>query len=251
MKKFTAFLIILILAISLFTACNKNEHTATTSTTLVETTSLISSDETEEIKETSNIPEDTTVKVSENHETVIPNFTVSNPDTQLPIFSVDTVKETYLKLIETEKFYISCQQEQDALEYLSSLYLYNVYQPRLFIEADTYVLVYLNGYDGFLYKNDERLNVHCTEFIDIDSLVNIDGMFLDEVKEVYSEAKKERSFSTSSIDAMAKEFALRKLSAKTGFASFDYPRFFRRNSEILVIYELIGEMHIESVSIIK
>jgi len=154
-----------------------------------------------------------------------------------------------LKLIETGKFYISCQQEHDVLEYLSKLY--NAYLPKLFIESDEYVLVYLNGNDGFLYKNDERLNVHCTEFIDVDSLVDIDGMFSSEIEEVYSEAKKEKSFGTSTIDAMAKEFTLRKLSLKTGFVSFDYPRFFRRNSEILVIYEHMGEMHIESVSIIR
>ena len=249
MKKFTAILIIVLLVISLFTACKQDETPTTTSSAIEETTSLISSDKTEELEETNNVSEDTTVKVSENHETIIPNLTVSNPNTQLPIFSVDTVKETYLKLIETGKFYISCQQEQESLEYLSSLY--NVYQPRLFIEADKYVLVYLDGYDGFLYKNDERLNVHCTEFIDVDSLVDIDGMFSSEIEEVYTEAKKEKSFGTSSIDAMAKEFALRKLADRTGFVSFDYPRFFRRNSEILVIYEYIGEMHIESVSIIR
>ena len=249
MKRITTLIIIVLLALIMIAVCKLDETPTTISSEIEETTSLISSDETEEIKETNHIPEDTTVKVSENHETVIPNLTASNQDTQLPLFSVDTVKETYLKLIETEKFYISCQQEQDALEYLSSLY--NVYQPRLFIEADTYVLVYLNEYDGFLYKNDERLNVHCTEFIDVDSLVDIDGMFSSEIEEIYTEAKKEKSFGTSSIDAMAKEFALRKLADRTGFVSFDHPRFFRRNSEILVIYEHIGEMHIDSVSIIR
>lgn len=237
MKRSTTLIIIVLLALIMITVCKLDKPPSFSSSISEESSSLISSNKTEDVEEKTEPP--------------IPNLTVSNSGTQLPHFTVDTVKEIYLKLIETEKFYISCQKEQDALEYLSSLYNDDVYKPRLFIEADTYVLVYLNGYDGFLYKNDERLNVHCTEFIDIDSLVDIDGMFFDEVKEIYSEAKKDTRFGTTSIDAMGKEFALRKLADKTGLVSFDYPRFFRRNSEILVIYEHMGEMHVASVSIIR
>lgn len=249
MKQSTTLIVIVLLALIMITVCKLDDTPTTGSSTLEESSSLISSDKTEEVKENSDVSETTTAKVSEKSEPIIPNFTVSNPDTQLPLFKVDTVKRVYLNLLETEKFYTSCQQEQDVFEYLSTLY--DSYQPRLFIEADKYVLVYLDICDGFLYKNDERLNVHCTEFIDVDSLVDIDGMFSSEIEELYAEAKKEKSFGTSAIDAMAKEFALMKLGERTGFVSFDYPRFFRRNSEILVIYEYMGEMKIASVSIIS
>lgn len=214
MKKFTSILLVILLALSIFTACQRDETPTTTSST---------------IEESNNVSE--------------------HP----PLFSDDTVKETYLNLLETGKFHISCQQEQDSLEYLSDLY--DAYYPRLFMESGAYVLVYLNKSDGYLYKNDERLNVHCTDFIDIDSLVNLHSLSSSEVDEVYTEAKKGITLDCSEADLIARSLALNLLSEKFEVYSIDYPRFFRNNSEIVIIYEVAGprqlEIEIVSVSILR
>lgn len=188
--------------------------------------------------ESIKIPEET---VQES----IPDTTVLTSNTQLPSFEVETVQVNYIHLLKSG-YLISSDHEQEVLNYLSQLYD-DVNYPRLFIENNNYVLIYQNSSDGFLYKNEEKLDIRVEELVDVNELTDLNGLSLEEIKQIYEKAKSEEGI--GGYDVMPKEFFLRKLSEDSGFSSLEYPRFFRRGQEVVVLFTNNGILY-ENTSIL-
>lgn len=218
-----------IIIVALFcTACNNTKTATDTSieVSTLETLPLFKEDLTtttsEDNSEITTIDPTETVSESVSVEPVPePSINTENIVHLLPIFEYNSIAQDYAKsqLIFPE-FIDNFSQTLDSTSYI-------VECPRVFNENGNIVVIFINMVDGYLYKDTQNLGIRAEECINLDELSELPST---------EEAIKEAYYNCITEFSAQMQFLLSKTQKQTGFAGLAYPKLFKENSSIMVLY---------------